>query len=165
MNRLILFLILYSNCVFGQKSNLYRADKKMIADTIFQIDNYSYNNALIIEEVLLPRIYNKINYPELARENGIEGMVIVQILANQKDFKYKIVRTDNLILSSPIIEYFDHLDGYLIDQIKPSKGFLNIFIPIEFRLPKDQFYTNLKRYGKLIIETKDIAKQTDIIKE
>jgi hypothetical protein len=164
MGRLIIFLILFSTCAFGQQSNLYCVDKKLIADTTFQIDEDSYNNVLTLEKVLLPRMFNRIIYPEIARENAIEGKVIVQIFVDQKDFKYKIIKSDNDYLKVPVIDYFDHLDKYVIDQIRPSKGYFNIYIPVEFKIQKDQFSENLRKNNSLTIETKDIAAQTDIIK-
>jgi hypothetical protein len=164
MGRLIIFFILFSTCAFGQRSDLYSVDRKLIADTTFQIDEDSYNNVLTMEKVLLPRMFNRIIYPEIARETAIEGKVIVQVFVDQKDFKYKIVKSDNDYLKVPVIDYFDHLDKYVIDQIRPSKGIFNIYIPIEFKIQKDQFSENLRKYNSLTIETKDIAKQTDIIK-
>ena len=109
-------------------------------------------------------MYNGISYPEITRENAIEGKVIVQVIVDQKDFQYKIVKSDNDYLKFPVIDYFDRLDKHVIDQIRPSKGFFNIYIPIEFKIQKDQFSENLRKYNMLRIETKDIAKQYDIIK-
>ena len=164
MNKLILFFILISTSTFGQQSSLYRVDKKLIADTTFQIDDDSYKNTIALEKVLLPRMYNRINYPEIARETGAEGIIIVQVFVDQKDFKYKIVKSNNKYLEIPVIEYFDHLDNYVINQIRPIKGFLKIYIPIVFKIQKDQFLDSLNKHGSVAIEIKDIAKQTDIIK-
>ncbi len=61
MGRLIIFFTLFSTCAFGQRSDLYRIDRRLIADTTFQIDVDSYYNVLTLENVLLPRIYNGIS--------------------------------------------------------------------------------------------------------
>jgi len=52
MNRLILLFLFCSTVAFGQQSNLYRSDDKLIADTTFQIDESAYSCATIIEKVL-----------------------------------------------------------------------------------------------------------------
>jgi len=153
-----------STCAFGQKSNLYRDDGKLIADTTFQINGDSYKNIMTLEKVLLPRMFNEIKYPEIARENGTEGMIITQLFIDNKDFYYKIVKSDNDFLKKSVVDYFDHLDKYVINQIRPSEGSLIVYIPIVFKIQKERFIENLKKNSSLTIETTDIAKQTDIIK-
>ena len=161
---LIYILILTAMNAVGQQSNLYRFDKKLIADTTFQIDDFSYQNEIIVEKVLLPGLYNNIKYPEIARESFIEGIVIVQIIIDKKDFKYQIVKGDNNILCTPIKDYFNSLDKYWIEQIRPTNGILNMYIPIEFKIQRNKFVDNLKNHSLLRIETNDIAPQCGFIK-
>jgi len=164
MNRLILFLLFCSSVAFGQQSNLYRPDGKLIADTTYQVDENAYSSAKTIEKVLLPRMYNAIGYPEVAKENGIEGIIVVQLFVFQREFKYTVVRSDNDYLKAPVVAYFDHLDKQTIDQIRPTKGYISFFIPVVFKIRKDQFKENLKKQGSLVIETNEIAIVSDIVR-
>jgi len=164
MNRLILLFLFCSTVAFGQQSNLYRPDGKLIADTTYQVDENAYSCATTIEKMLLPRMYNAISYPAVAKENGIEGIVIVQMFVFQREFKYTVVRSDNDYLKAPVVAYFDHLDKQTIDQIRPTKGYISFFIPIVFRIQKDQFKENLKKLGSLVIETNEAANVLDIVK-
>jgi hypothetical protein len=90
MKSFILIFIFLANLAYGQESLLYNSDKQLIADTTYTIDENSYNNLHSIEVVLLPNIYNNIKYPEIARENNQEGIVIVKISVNKDDvFDYQ----------------------------------------------------------------------------
>lgn len=164
MTRLTLILLMFSTYTFGQMSNLYRADGRLKADTTFQINGDSFKNIITLEKVLLPRMYNKIKYPEIARENGNEGMIIIQLYIDNKGFDYKIVKSNNDLLKETVVEYFDHIDKYIIDQIRPVVGSLNIYIPVIFEIQKNKFIENLKKNNSLTIETDDIAKQIIITK-
>jgi hypothetical protein len=151
-NILAILLMLISNFTFSQNSLLYRHDRRLFADTIYQIDNNSFENLANVEKVILPRIFNQIKYPEIARENNIEG---------------RVIKSDDELFKTTVIDYFSDLlkNDFIIEQIKPDHGVLNIYMPIDFKMLKDRFEENLKKNGSVTIETNSIARQVTIIKE
>ena len=166
---LTIILLLASNFCRPQSSFLYNGDRKLIIDSSYQIDKNSYNCLLNLEKVLLPRIYNQIKYPEIARENNQEGKVIVLIKIDSelKEKDFSIVNSDAETLLPPVIEFFKHLleNSYLLEQIKPKQGILSIYIPVEFKINKNRFEETVTKNNAVTIETNDIAKQMDIIRE
>jgi hypothetical protein len=168
-NNLAILLLLISNFSFSQNSVLYRPDRKLIADTIYQIDNNSYQNLGKVEKVILPRIYNQIKYPEIARENNFEGRVIIllSIDSNVNQRTFSIIKSDNELFKTAVIDYFSDLvkNDFIIEQVKPDHGVLNIYLPIDFKMLKDRFEENLKKNKSVTIETNSIAKQVTIIRE
>jgi hypothetical protein len=166
---LTIILFLVSNFCRPQSSLLYNGDRKLIIDSSYQIDKNSYNCLLNLEKVLLPRIYNQIKYPEIARENNEEGKVIVLIKIDSelKEKDFSIVKSDAETLLPTVIEFFKHLleNNYLLEQIKPRQGILNIYIPVEFKINKNRFEETVTKNKAVTIETNDVARQMDIIRE
>jgi hypothetical protein len=166
---LIILLLLVTNTCFSQRSLLYNKERKLKCDSSYEIDNNSYNSLPNLEKVLLPRIYNQIKYPEVAVENNQEGKIIVllKIDSELKEKAFSIVKSNPESLLPPVKEFFGQLieNNYLLEQIKPKQGMLSIYIPIEFKINKNRYEETIKMNKTVTIETNDVAKQTDIIKE
>jgi len=112
-------------------------------------------------------IYNGIKYPEIARENNQEGIVIVCVSISNSinTFTFNIVKSDYEILKETINNYFSNISDFTKEQIKPEKGMITIYIPIMFKINQNKYIETLKQNKSVTIETNDIAKQTIIIKE
>ena len=167
MKRLIYIIFFFTNFAIGQESMLYRADRKLLIDTTFQIDIYSYENLINLEKVLLPMIYNGIKYPEIARENNQEGIVIVCVSISNSinTFTFNIVKSDYEILKETTNNYFSNISDFTKEQIKPEYGTITIYIPMMFKINHNKYIETLKHNKSVTIETNDIAKQTIIIKD
>jgi hypothetical protein len=168
-NILAILLLLISNFTFSQNSLLYRHDRRLIADTIYQIDNNSFGNLANVEKVILPRIFNQIKYPEIARENNVEGRVIILLTIDSNGIHrtFSIIKSDDELFKTTVIDYFSDLlkNDFIIEQIKPDHGVMNIYLPIDFKILKDRFEENLKKNRSVTIETNSIARQVTIMKE
>jgi len=166
MKSFILIFIFLANLAYGQESLLYNSDRQLIADTIYTIDENSYNNLHSIEVVLLPNIYNNIKYPEIARENNQEGIVIVKISVNKDDvFEFEIVKSDYELFGKAVKDFFSEISLTKIQQISPERDEINIYIPIVFEISEDYFMEKLKQNNSVSIGTNGIAKGCFIIKE
>lgn len=166
MKRLIYIIILFSNIAFGQESMLYKNDRKLIIDSSFQIDENSFKNVNNFEKVILPRIYNGIKYPEIARENNQEGTVIVcfSISKNIKDYTFKIVKSDCKEFDQSVTDFFKSLTDFTKEQLIPEKGNLIVYVPIVFKINQKKYLETLLKNKAVTIEANDIAPQITIIK-
>jgi hypothetical protein len=164
---LIVLLLAISDICHSQSSVLYNGNRKLIVDSTFQIDDNSFKYLNNLEKVLLPRIYNQIKYPEIARENNEEGVVIVLINIDSelKTNSFSIEKTKFESLLPPIKEYFQLLleNKNLLSQFKPDQWKLSIYIPIEFKINKNKFKESIKKNKTVTIETNDIARQVFIV--
>ncbi|MDO3644929.1 energy transducer TonB [Mucilaginibacter sp. L3T2-6] len=164
MRRLIVSLLLFANTALAQNSMLYNNHRKLMIDTSFTISTETYRNIRTIEKVLLPVIFNNIKYPEVARQNGERGTVIVQLTIDNKSmlYTYKIVKSDLEIFNPPVNQLFKNLSKYVRDAICPAGQSINIYIPVRFFLNQDNFEKTLKLNHSVTIEANDTAPQNVI---
>lgn len=54
----------------------------------------------------LDELRSRLKYPETARENGIEGMIVIAVLVNElgKPLRYQVEMSDNKLFEEPAIE-------------------------------------------------------------
>ena len=161
MKKLIYIILFISNIAFGQESMLYNSNRKLNIDTTIQINEHSYNNLHFIEKALLPRIYHSLEYPEISRENNQQGIVIVKIIADeQNNFAFEIAKPTFNLLENEVIIFFENIPEYIVRQISPDEGEINIFIPIIFEIDENYFLDKLKQKGAVSIEVNGITKET-----
>jgi outer membrane biosynthesis protein TonB len=166
MKGIISILALFSNFAIAQNSSLYSSARKLIADRSYSIDKNTFNNINTIEKVLLPLIYNNIKYPAVAKENGEQGVVIVQLLIDNKTklYTYKIVEADAEVFKQPVMDFFSRLSQYIRDEICPAGESIQVYIPVKFFINQNSFKKALKKNHAVTIETNDIAPEVAIIK-
>ena len=152
-------LILFSNIAVAQHSVLYDKNGKLIIDRSYSIDKNSYGKINLIEKYLLPAIYNNIKYPAVAREDGNEGVVIVQLSIDNKimSYSYKIMRADAEVFKQPVLSFFSKLSKNIKDEICPPGQSILVFIPVKFFITQNSFKKSFQKNHSVTIETNDIA--------
>jgi outer membrane biosynthesis protein TonB len=125
----------------------------------------SFSNIVNIEKVLLPKMYNGIKYSALARENDVEGIVIVRlsIAANGQNYTAKVVKSDSEELSKTALNFFNNLSDYTKSEISPQKGEITIFLPVKYEILKDEYNNMLNKNHSVTIRAHPSAPVTTIV--
>ncbi len=165
MKFLSLIFVLITNIVLAQSSNLYRKDGKLFVDTTFSIPQQSLKMADRLEKVLLPYIYNTLKYPEINREVNVEDDIIVELRlgSDAGNTDYRIAKSKTDYFTKYLLTYFKSLPDFLIEQISPQKGVLQIYIPLKFIINRNRLKETLKLNKALTIEANEVAPQSIII--
>ncbi len=154
MKRIILLLLISSNIALAQTSRLYNDNGKLLVDSSYRIDRFSFSNIQTIEKILLPKMYNEIRYSAVAMENEFEGTVIVQlsISAKAQNYNVKIIKSDSEDLNKVVLSFFNSLGDYAKAQIAPNKGTITVYLPVKFELFKDEYNKLLNKNHTVTIQ-------------
>ena len=157
--------MLFSNIAIAQHSALYHKNRQLIIDPSYSIDENTYSNISVIEKVLLPTIYNNIKYPEIARENGDEGIVIVQLSIDNKamSYDYKIIKSAAKIFNQPVMDFFGRMSKYKRDEICPAGQSIIVYVPIKFYMSPNSFKKSLKKNHSVTVEANDLTPEAAIV--
>jgi|WetSurMetagenome_2_1015567.scaffolds.fasta_scaffold302338_1 hypothetical protein len=159
-------LLLISGSLVGQDSNVYDNKGKLMIDTTYVIAIDRLEDFRIIEEYAFPSIYNLIDYPRLASENGILGHVIVKIkLESNNIINFSIVKSDHSDLNKSVnfainksIREFQYLT-------KDMKMPFEFYIPIKFEIIKDTFKKDMVKNNAITIKASSETLEKEFIKE
>ncbi|MGZ3757741.1 MAG: energy transducer TonB [Mucilaginibacter sp.] len=167
MKWIVFFLLIGSNIAFAQTSRLYDKDRKLLVDKIFVIDTFSFSNIANVEKILLPKMYNGIKYSALARENEIEGTVIVRLSIgpNGQNYAVKVVKSDSEELSKTVLDFFNNLSVYTKNDISPQKGEIVIFLPVKYEILKDEYNSTLNKNHSVTIRSHPSAPVITIVND
>ena len=69
---MLFFTFLVTCSIYGQESSLYNSDGKLKIDTTLFIESNHLSDLIKIEKLILPALYNRLDYPEISRESGNE---------------------------------------------------------------------------------------------
>lgn len=154
MRVLILFFSFLVTCnMYGQESLLYNSDGKLKIDTTLCIESSSLAEMVKIEQFILPTLYNRLDYPENSRENGNEGILIIEVTigAIEKSIEWRsleceIIKGVDPWIDKSVIKAIYCLKSSIIYIVEDTEEF-NFYIPFIFELEKSEFEENLKRNG------------------
>jgi TonB family protein len=158
--KIAFLLLLLSNIASAQTSILYNNSRSLKVDNSFKIDEFTFSNIANIEKELLPRIYNAVRYPAMAKENNISGTVIIQLLINDGDGSFEIAKSSNKIFNDPALKA---LKSIYPQVVFPPKGKLLLYVPLKFEVIQNTYKNTLNRNHAVTIQTNDAAPVTTVI--
>ena len=145
------FSFLVTCNMYGQESLLYNSDCKLKIDTTLFIESNRLAELVKIEQFILPTLYNRIDYPEISRENGNEGILIIKVTigATEKAIEWrslecKIIKGVDPWIDKSVIKAIYCLRSSILHIVEDAEEF-NFYIPFIFELEKSEFKENLKR--------------------
>jgi hypothetical protein len=83
----VIILLIFTNEIFGQHSQLYRDDGKLLFDTSYSISKVDLEKLNKFEKYILPDIFNKLVFPIEASDVSTSGKVVVKITILENDVK------------------------------------------------------------------------------
>jgi antitoxin component YwqK of YwqJK toxin-antitoxin module len=136
--------------VSAQETKLYNSSGKLKIDTTYQINMSDLKQERYFEEYALQKVYESIDYPRIAYQNGIGGLVIARIVVmkGKLDTYCEIVKSPDPMLSNAVRKaFFENA----LDLLRTSETYDNIefFVPFEFDVKTDSFNKKLES-NKLI---------------
>jgi len=142
----IVILLFFSGVlVSAQETKLYDSSGKLKIDTTYQINMSSLKQERYFEEDALQKVYESIDYPRIAYQNGIGGLVIARIMVmkGKLDTYCEIVKSPDPMLSDAVRKAFFENVLYLL---RTSETYDNIefFVPFEFDVKTDRFNKKLE---------------------
>lgn len=130
---IILFAI-SSNCL--SQSSFYSSSGKLLIDTAYSISKEAFEIISKSEEIIFPSLYNDIKYPELLRENALEGIVIAKVIINpdSKVLDVSIDKTFDNLADTVIIDALQSESIFLINLLKQKNRQAVYYFPFRFKL-------------------------------
>ena len=138
---------------YSQETDLYDENGKLKIDNAYKVDK----NVLIfienLEKIALPGVYESINYPKLAYENGIEGMVIAKIIISRGDLSIycKIESACDPSLGKAVEKAFYDNSLILYKALKTNEK-IEFYVPFESKVRKSSFMEELNKNKLIKIE-------------
>ena len=145
-----IFLIFQGFFVLAQETNLYDSQGRLKIDTCYHIERNNLEHVRYFEGSALQGVYGSVEYPRLAYQNGIYGLVIakIKIMKGNLDTYCEIVKSPDPILSKAIKDAFLKNALNLIRTSK-TEDIIEFFVPFEFELNEYNFIKGLNK-NKLI---------------
>jgi len=142
---LLVFSLIYLNS-HGQESILYRSNGRLKVDTTLLIEKEVLRVLPKIENNLLPTLYNRIEYPDISIENGIQGLVIVKVTVkpNERVVESKLVMGVDPWIDKSVLKAIKSMEFRILHELEGFKELI-FYIPLKFELEKDEFELNMKR--------------------
>lgn len=149
--------MLYGSFAFSQETNLYDSNGKLKIDTSFQITPSLLDDIKNIELKALYGIYESIDYPRLAYQNGIYGLVIAKVFISKKELSAycEIVKSPDDLLSKAVKDSFYENALPLLKNTKTDDR-IEFYVPFEFKIEESQYKEELSKNKCLRIEKKYI---------
>ena len=143
----------YGFSVFAQETNLYDSRGRLKIDTSYQIERNNIEHVRYFEGSALYGIYESIDYPKLAYQNGTCGLVVakIMIMKGNLDTNCEIVKSPDPILSKAVKDAFYKNSLNLIRTSKTEK-IIEFYVPFEFKLNEFNFKEGLKTNKLIKIE-------------
>ena len=151
----VIILLIFTNEIFGQHSQLYRDDGKLLFDTSYSISKVDLEKLNKFEKYILPDIFNKLVFPNEASDVSTSGKVVVKITILENDVKSSVANEgilnewDRLLVNAAkesITNSKSDILEWSKDIIKP----VQFFIPFEFKIIDQTFESELQRAHALI---------------
>ena len=161
---LIFFLSL--NSTQGQETKLYNVEGKLKIDTLLKYDIKERETITIIEEYLLPSIYTQIEYPLLAYENNIEGIVICRLIYSKPNkLEISTVKSPDKFLENATLKAIKSIEDRICRYLnaKTRSNEFEFFIPIVFEIEENQFEKNLEEKNAITVRKEALTKQKMLI--
>ena len=142
----IVILLFFSGVlVSAQETKLYDSSGKLKIDTTYQINMSDLKQERYFEEYVLQKVYESIDYPRIAYQNGIGGLVIarIKVMKAKLDTYCEIVKSPDPMLSEAVRKaFFENA----LDLLRTSETYDNIefFVPFEFAVKTDWFNRKLE---------------------
>ncbi|TAJ12631.1 hypothetical protein DMA11_12100 [Marinilabiliaceae bacterium JC017] len=140
-----IFSLIYLN-LKGQESVLYDSSGKLKVDTTLMVNKDVFRLLPKIEKNLLPSLYNKIEYPDISIENGIQGLVIIKMTVKPSVsiVESKLIKGVDPWIDKSVLKAIKSIEFRILHELKAINE-LTFYIPLKFELEKDEFEVNLKK--------------------
>jgi len=149
----------------AQCENLYNANGSLSIDSSFHL---SSNGLKIFKEnckCVIPSLYSVTLYPEIQRENGLEGIVIASIIVNSDmtTSNLRIEKSSNEDFSSVVLKSMESNADKIGSHLNSKYGQEKYYFPFVFKLKQDNWDELMKENKGITIESKCIIKQCWIL--
>lgn len=145
---------------YSQTSNIYSNKGVLLVDSRFSIDSTRLNDFSLIEKYVLPSVYNAINYPDFAIENGASGTVIVKIrIDSLGKIDLKIVKSNDYELDDSVKAGINSMMINLRLYTERMALPFEFYIPFQFIFEMDTYNEDLKKNNAVTIKGRSLTKQ------
>ncbi|SHK10071.1 TonB protein C-terminal [Tangfeifania diversioriginum] len=148
-----IIIMLYGTFAYSQETNLYDAKGKLKINNNYKIDKDILKYVGNIENEALQSVYEAIEYPNPAYENGIEGQVIAKIVVSRGDLSIycKIESASDPSLGKAVAKAF-YKKSLIIYKSLETDEKIEFYVPFEFKTNKSFFMEELKKNSFIKIE-------------
>jgi hypothetical protein len=148
---------------YGQTSDIYSASGVLIVDSKYTIDSTRLNDFARIEKYVLPYMYNVIQYPDIAIENGVSGIVIVKLRVDSIGIELNIVKSNDYSLEKSVTKGINESMTKLTQYTSNLRHPFEFYIPFQFVFELDSYNEDLKKNNTVTINGKSLTKQYILI--
>jgi hypothetical protein len=142
----------------------YSANGVLIVDPNYHIDSTRLDDFALIEKFVLPFIYNRIHYPDIAKENAVSGMVITKIgIDSTGKIDIKIVKSNDYALDEAVTLGINSSMTKLIRYTKSMRLPFDFYIPFKFIFEMDTYNEDLIKNNAMTIKGRSLTKQYELI--
>jgi len=163
----ISFYLFFLGNINAQIESLYKTDGSLRIDSSFHLSSNGFEIFNKYYNSIIPSLYSSTIYPEILRENALEGIVIASIIVNSDGTSsdLKIEKSSNDAFNSEVLKNLKNFTPTICNLLNPKSGKEKYYFPFVFKLKPDNWEELMKENKAITIESKFTIKQYKTIKE
>lgn len=152
----ISFYIFFLGNINAQIESLYKSDGSLRIDSTFHLSSIGFEILNKNYNSIFPSLYSETVYPEILRENALEGFVIASITVNSNGTSsdLKIERSSNDAFNLEVLKNLKNFTPTICNLLNPKSGQEKYYFPFVFKLKPDNWEELMKENKAITIESK-----------